>query len=117
MIKTFSQDNIQALTSLLKKNSGKADTVGYSVKVDKVKMRSSRRRLTAEEKLLMVKKNLKDINGSFIKNNRSLLQNIFKYSYLWIVSFAFAFSILQFGDSAISAFQGTLFNIISSFKG
>tara|TARA_Y100000389_G_scaffold205000_1_gene261813 strand:- start:10615 stop:11010 length:396 start_codon:yes stop_codon:yes gene_type:complete len=72
--------------------------------------------LTPEERLAKVKddKLSKNEKGEYEDVRKLILHYVFKMVYLFSVSFFFAFSVLEFGDTVINAFQELLYDILSS---
>ena len=72
--------------------------------------------LTPEERLAKVKedKMSKSDKGEYEDVRKLILHYVFKMVYLFSVSFFFAFSVLEFGDSVINAFQQLLYDALSS---
>ncbi len=117
MTKSFSQDNIANLASLIKKNSNKKESRGNSViGIGKVKIVPKKLELTAEERLQKVKKEKFSGKNDLAQGEKTILQAAFKTIYFLSISVVFAFGVIKFGNAMILAFQDLLSNIIIILK-
>lgn len=83
----------------------------------KIIITSKNKELTPEERLAKVKNDklakAKD-KGEFKDVKKLICYYIFKMTYLFTVSFFFAYAVLEFGDAVIKSFQDFLYDSLSS---